>query len=80
MADDDVTVQWRMNWPVPGHEHRVAVAPGTSADTLCDPANVGPDVCKEVSVADCSTVVPEDRRFESTYHVTDQQAMHEGEL
>ena len=80
VANDDVTLQWRMKWPVPGHEHRVAVAPGRSANTLCDPKNVGPDVCKEVAVADCSAVVPEDRRFESAHYDTDQQAIHEGEL
>ncbi|PVH76105.1 vWA-like protein [Cadophora sp. DSE1049] len=49
--DDNVKVQWRMKWP--GHEHRVAVVPGTSADTLCSPKHTGPDVCKEVKVADC---------------------------
>ncbi|KAJ2900476.1 von Willebrand factor type A domain-containing protein [Zalerion maritima] len=63
-ADDDARVQWRLEWPVPGHEHRVAVAPGTSADTLCDEENKGPDVCKEVKIANCATaelgVAPED--------------------
>jgi len=51
--DDNVKVQWRMTWPVSGHEHRVAVVPGTSANTLCDPKNTGPAVCKEVKIADC---------------------------
>lgn len=55
--DDNTKVQWRMKWPVPGHEHRVAVLPGKSADTLCDKKNSGPDVCKEVSVYDCTRVV-----------------------
>src|SRR5262249_10185115 len=41
-------LQWRMKWPVPGQEHRVAVKPGTSVDTLCDPQYTGTDVCKEV--------------------------------
>jgi hypothetical protein len=74
-ADDDVKVQWRMKWPVPGQEHRVAVKPGTSADTLCDPQNTGPDVCKEVVVANCSTAVLEGARYD-----TDQKVMGEGEL
>ncbi|KAK3361008.1 hypothetical protein B0T24DRAFT_599789 [Lasiosphaeria ovina] len=54
-ADDDINVHWRLKWPVPGHEHRVAVKPGTSADTLCDPKHTGPDVCQEVVVADCKS-------------------------
>lgn len=74
-ADDDVKVQWRMKWPIPGQEHRVAVKPGTSADTLCDPKYKGPDVCKEVAVANCSTVVLEGARYD-----TDQIVIGEGEL
>jgi hypothetical protein len=76
--DDNVKVQWRMKWPVPGHEHRVAVVPGTSADTLCDPGNTGPDVCKEVKVADCKAVVlaPEGAHLDST----DQKVIDKGEL
>ena len=74
-ANNDVKVHWRMKWPVPGHEHRVAVKPGTSADTLCDSENTGPDVCKEVVVADCSKAVSEGARYD-----TDQKVMGEGEL
>jgi hypothetical protein len=73
--DGDRKVQWRLKWPVPGHEHRVAVKPGTSADTLCDPKNKGPDVCKEVAVGDCPTPVSEGAR-----HETDQIVIGEGEL
>ena len=40
-----------MNWSEPGHEHRVVVFLGVSADTLCDSEHVGHDVCKEVSIA-----------------------------
>ena len=66
--DNNNRVQWRMKWPVPGQEHRVAVAPGTSANTLCDPKNSGPDVCKEVKVADCeaTTALSEDWYFDDT--------------
>ena len=73
--DDNIKVQWRMKWP--GHEHRVAVVPGTSADTLCDPKNTGPDVCKEIKVADCkAAVAPEGARLDDT----DQKVIGEGEL
>jgi von Willebrand factor type A domain len=75
VADSDVKMQWRMKWPVPGQEHRVAVKPGTSADTLCDPQNTGPDVCKEVVIANCSTTTLDDARYG-----TDQKVMGEGEL
>ncbi|KAH8589832.1 hypothetical protein B0O99DRAFT_317271 [Bisporella sp. PMI_857] len=70
--DDNVKVQWRMKWPVSGHEHRVAVVPGRSSDTLCDPKNTGPDVCKEVKVADCkaAAAAPEGARLDDI----DQQA------
>ncbi|KAF7506551.1 hypothetical protein GJ744_011697 [Endocarpon pusillum] len=75
--DDNVKVQWRMKWPVPGHEHRVAVVPGTSADTLCDRKNTGPDVCKEIKVAKCkAAAAPEGARF----HDTDQKVIGSGEL
>ncbi|KAH7117320.1 hypothetical protein EDB81DRAFT_861983 [Dactylonectria macrodidyma] len=75
VGDDDLKVQWRLKWPVPGHEHRVAVKPGTSADTLCDPENTGPDVCKEVAVGACRTAAPvlEEARGE------DQKVIGEGE-
>jgi plastocyanin len=75
VADDDVKVQWRMKWPVPGQEHRVAVKPGTSANTLCDSENTGPDVCKEVVVANCSVPALDRARYD-----TDQRLMGEGEL
>ncbi|KAH7401299.1 hypothetical protein BKA66DRAFT_450155 [Pyrenochaeta sp. MPI-SDFR-AT-0127] len=76
--DDNVKVQWRMKWPVPGQEHRVAVVPGTSANTLCDSKNTGSDVCKEVKVADCkaSATTPEGARFDSI----DQKVMIMDEL
>ena len=75
--DDNVKVQWRMKWPVPGHEHRVAVVPGTSADTLCDPKNTGPDVCKEIMVADCkAAAAPEGARLDDT----DEKDIGGGEL
>jgi len=73
--DRDRKVHWRLKWPVPGHEHRVAVKPGTSADTLCDPKNTGPDVCKEVAVGDCPTPPSGGAR-----HETGQIVMSEGEL
>lgn len=76
-TDFDVKVQWRMKWLVPGQEHRVAVKPGTSANTLCDPQNTGPDVCKEVVVANCSAVASV---LEGARYDTDQKVMGEGEL
>jgi hypothetical protein len=51
--DGDLKAQWRLEWPVDGHEHRVAVKPGTPSNTLCDSKFTGPDVCKEVAVGDC---------------------------
>ena len=51
--DGDRKVQWRLDWGTPGHEHRVAVKPGTSSDTLCSSENKGPAVCKEVAIGDC---------------------------
>jgi hypothetical protein len=74
-ADNDTTVQWRLNWPAPGQEHRVAVKPGTSADTLCNPKFTGPDVCKEVSVAACSA-----EAFEGARYDTPQEVLGVGEL
>lgn len=76
--DNDVKVQWRMKWPVSGHEHRVAVVPGRSADTLCDQKNKGSDVCKEVKVADCkaAAAAPEGALLD----VTDQKIIGGGEL
>ena len=81
-ADDDVTVQWRMNWPSPGQEHRVAVKPGTSADTLCSSKYSGPDVCKEVSIADCSTAALEDVHYDANQQViaNSQQVIGNEEL
>ncbi|KAK1832043.1 hypothetical protein QBC39DRAFT_381923 [Podospora conica] len=56
-ADDgDVKVQWRLKWP--GHEHRVAVKPGTASNALCDGKNTGKDMCKEVKVAGCEVSGP----------------------
>lgn len=75
VADDDVKVQWRMNWPVPGHEHRVAVKPGTSANTLCSPEHTGNNVCKEVVVAHCSAEAMEGLNDEGN-----QIVMGDGEL
>ncbi|KAH8669641.1 hypothetical protein BGZ60DRAFT_528115 [Tricladium varicosporioides] len=73
--NDNVKVQWRMKWP--GHEHRVAVVPGTSANTLCDPKNTGPNVCKEVKVADCkAAVTPEGPPLDDT----DQRVIGNEEL
>lgn len=57
-ADGDVKVQWRLKWPVGGHEHRVAVKPGTPSNTLCDGKNTGKDLCKEVKVAGCEVSGP----------------------
>jgi hypothetical protein len=51
--DDDNRKQWRLKWNVDGHEHRVAVKPGTSANTLCSKGNAGKDVCKEVVLGSC---------------------------
>jgi len=53
VTDDDNRVQWRLKWKEGGHEHRVAVKPGTKADTVCDAKNVGKDVCKEVVEGSC---------------------------
>lgn len=72
-GNDDTKVQWRMKWP--GHEHRVAVKPGKSADTLCDSKYTGPDVCKEVAVADCSKGALENVRYDN-----DQIVIGDGEL
>ncbi|KAK0639387.1 hypothetical protein B0T16DRAFT_463070 [Cercophora newfieldiana] len=44
VKDDENRKQWRLKWKEGGHEHRVAVKPGLSADTFCDRANVGKDV------------------------------------
>ncbi|KAI9750594.1 MAG: hypothetical protein M1815_001711 [Lichina confinis] len=45
----DVSRQWRLN--IPGHEHRVWVAPGVSCDHLCNNP-FGINVCGEVSFND----------------------------
>ncbi|KAK6523090.1 hypothetical protein TWF694_005988 [Orbilia ellipsospora] len=71
-GDGDTNLQWRLNWPVPGQEHRVAVKPGTSSNTLCNPSNTGPNVCKEVKVVDCSHSV-----FEDTQYGNDQKVIVE---
>ena len=44
---------WRLSWGVPGHEHRVYVAPGVKCDTLCDKWYLGPEACQEVAVKQC---------------------------
>lgn len=74
--DNDTSVQWRLQWPVKGQEHRVAVRPGTSADTLCSSKWSGPDVCKEVSVAECKTGVA----FENLQDEMAQDVLWGGEL
>lgn len=53
VKDDNNRKQWRLKWNVEGHEHRVAVKPGTSSNTLCSKDNVGKDVCKEVVLGSC---------------------------
>ncbi|KAK3348919.1 hypothetical protein B0T25DRAFT_609227 [Lasiosphaeria hispida] len=56
-ADDNVRLQWRLVWAAAGgQEHRVAVKPGTSSNTLCDSNNRGDSVCKEVVIGGCLTV------------------------
>lgn len=45
----DTRAQWRLN--IPGHEHRVWVAPGVSCDRLCNNP-FGTDVCGEVAFND----------------------------
>jgi hypothetical protein len=52
-TNTDTTKHWRLNWNVAGHEHRVAVDPGTPSNTLCDNYWAGPDACNEVAIADC---------------------------
>lgn len=56
IANDDLTKQWRLEWPVGGHEHRVAVAPGVVSDTLCETqkGSAHAVLCGEVKLADCS--------------------------
>jgi len=76
-ANDDFTAHWRMKWP--GHEHRVAVAPGASSNTECT-TGAGPDVCSEVVVVDCSRVALEDGGLGNERYDTDQQVIGEGEL
>jgi hypothetical protein len=46
-------VQWRVDWSVPGHEHRVYVTPGQECGVLCDEWYLGADGCKEVAVKAC---------------------------
>lgn len=57
-ADNNLDIQWRLNWGTPGHEHRVAVKPGTPSNTLCSRENVGVNVCREVSIGSCRAKVP----------------------
>jgi hypothetical protein len=77
-ADDEIKVQWRITWAgVPGHEHRVAVKPGITANTLCDSRNKGRDVCKEVAVAKC---LPVKLETEDGQDNGDQKVINDGEL
>jgi len=74
-SDTDRRVQWRLkDWP--GHEHRVAVKPGTSSNTVCDSKNSGPEVCKEVTVGDCASSSSDDAHHETA----DQIVLGEDEL
>ncbi|KAM5349893.1 hypothetical protein ACJ41O_006398 [Fusarium nematophilum] len=55
-ADKDVRdtkLQWRLKWPVAGHEHRVYVDPGVECNTLCNEWFLGAAGCEEVSVREC---------------------------
>ncbi|KAI9154825.1 hypothetical protein HJFPF1_07384 [Paramyrothecium foliicola] len=76
--DDNVGVQWRLRWPTPGHEHRVAVSAGTPANKLCDSRYTGPDVCKEVAVGDCNLVAAQEQPY--AIDNDDQEILGGGEL
>jgi len=79
VADNNARLQWRLVWSaVGGQEHRVAVKPGTSADTLCDPKNRGNDVCKEVFIGGCLTMVALEGGARFGDRVVDQVAMMMG--
>lgn len=50
---DDLDEHWRLEWSIPGHEHRVYVKPGVVCDTLCDNWQLGAAGCAEVSIGMC---------------------------
>lgn len=51
---DQVDQHWRLEWSIPGHEHRVYVKPGVVCDTLCDHWQLGAAGCAEISIGKCS--------------------------
>ena len=73
--DDEVGEHWRLEWPTPGHEHRVAVRPGTPSNTLCDSRYTGPDVCKEVIIGNCKAVAAQ-----GPLYGVEQDVLGDGEL
>lgn len=54
---DQIDQHWRLQWSIPGHEHRVYVKPGVVCDTLCDHWELGAAGCTEVSIGICSMPV-----------------------
>lgn len=52
-AGDDLDKHWRLEWSLPGHEHRVYVKPGVVCNTLCDHWELGAAGCTEVSIGKC---------------------------
>lgn len=54
---DNIDQHWRLQWSIPGHEHRVYVKPGVVCDTLCDNWQLGAAGCAEVSIGMCSMPV-----------------------
>lgn len=50
---DNIDQHWRLQWSIPGHEHRVYVKPGVVCDTLCDHWQLGAAGCAEVSIGVC---------------------------
>lgn len=54
---DSIDQHWRLQWSIPGQEHRVYVKPGVVCDTLCDKWQLGAAGCTEVSIGKC-TVSP----------------------
>lgn len=51
---DSIDQHWRLQWSIPGHEHRVYVKPGVVCDTLCDNWQLGAAGCTEVSIGKCT--------------------------
>ncbi|KAK0724320.1 hypothetical protein B0H67DRAFT_640884 [Lasiosphaeris hirsuta] len=78
VANDNIRLQWRLVWATgAGQEHRVAVKPGQSADTICDRRYTGDNVCKEVVTGACLTAASDrDVRFGDI--VADQAVMMMG--